>query len=431
MPDRATCPLPDSGGAPQAARTLATALAAALAAGACGGAGPSDGSRPACPYPAGGPTPVHREADPAGWLSDVPVWHTEARRVLGVADTTTASGPVLRDVVDAARPASGRVVVADAGAQRVRLLAGTGREIRSLGRGGPGPEPFYGLAAVGVGPGDTLRAFDAEIWRETVFAPSGDTVATSSPPSRGPTLATVDLAYGESAALYHESYEPFGEALERAVGDRDQAAARSKVVLERWARDDGRWRGLATVPSVRVFFDRGEIYDAPFAPRPLWSPAAGGGVWYADSGEYLLTRFSAAGDTLCRVRVDVDPPAVTEEDRRAYRDAEDVNPYSAVMRNQIRKLRRLMPIPDRRPALADLVAAEGGGVWVRPSPERWNASPDTVTWHAFARSGELVARVRLPGGLRPERVSRDGVLGVRHAGAGVDQVVVLEVLKGG
>lgn len=424
-----TTPGPHREPALSPAAGTASALAAVLALAACG-----DGDRAdtPCPHPAGGAHPVHEVADPGRWLSDVPVWHVREDVVLGAA-SPDGEGAVLEGVDDAETGRAGRIHVADGATGRVRVYAADGDTVGRLGGGATPPGSPGGHLEVGAGPGDTLRVFDAATLLETTFDSAGRRIDTAFVSRQGGFGPAPEVAYDRRGALYRLGWGGFVASLEAALGGRDEGIVRGEVALERLSRGDGTWTTLARVPSVEVRVTERGLADAPFAPRPLWD-AVDEGLWWADSREYLLTRLSADGDTLCRVRVDVDAPRLSEEDRRRYRAAEDVDPYSFNRRQQLRRAREEVPLPDRRPALRDLVGAPDGGVWVRPAPERWGTRPDSATWHAFDAGGRLVARVRLPADLRPLEVGPGHVLGVRSRSVGlehVEQVVRLEVVRDG
>lgn len=415
--------------AARATAALAAVLTAAPALAACGG-----GERAAtpCPYPADGPRPAYEVADPGRWLSDVPVWHVREDVVLGAA-SPDGDGVVLEGVDDAESGAGARIHVADGATGRVWVFAADGDTVGRLGDREVSPGTPGGFLEVGVGPGDTLRAFDPGTQLETTFDSAGRRLDTAFVSREGGFGPAPEVAYDRRGVLYRLGWGGFVASLEKALGGRNEGIVRGEVALERLSRADGTWTSLTRVPSVEVRVTERGLAEAPFAPRPLWD-AVDEGLWWADSREYLLTRLSADGDTLCRVRVDVDAPRVSEEDRRRFREAEDVDPYSLNRRQKLRRAREEVPLPDRRPALRDLVGTDDGGVWVRPAPERWGTRPDSATWHAFDGEGRLVARVRLPADLRPLEVGPGHVLGVRRRSSGlehVDQVVRLEVVREG
>lgn len=401
-------------------RGLALAAAAGLAL-SCGGEPPNSEPTARCVEPASGREAVGtRTVDDPG---SAPVRTVTEARSVGTAVDEPAEQLGLVSDVD--RDTAGTLYVADAHAKKVLVFSGTGSRLRSIGQKGEGPGEFDGLLSLVLTDAGRLRVFDAGLWRETVFDRSGtviDTHGLPQPPQFGQ-MPRVD--YDRGGTLYNTGYRRFASTLKEALG-RGSEVVRGSVTVDRWSVTDRAWETLVTVPSIEVYFTGGGLRDAPFAEQPLWSAVPSGGVWYADSGEYHLLRLSAAGDTLCRVRVAVSPPAVSDDARDAYLGGADLEDVEEGRLRRIRERRREMPIPDRRPVLADLVASRGGGVWVRPAPRRWGSEPDSVRWHVYSSTGTLEARVRLPGDFTPARVSRNVVVGVQRGAVGLNQVVVLE-----
>lgn len=405
-------------------RRAAVLLLAAVAACRNGNGGSQRVRR--CPAPGGG-SPAAIEVAPSTVRSAEP-WSVEEDLSLGRAfgDSALEFG----FITDITQGPWGRIYLADAQALRVSVHDSTGSLVRTLGREGEGPGEFSGPMRLSRRPDDSVRVFDLALWRETVFDTTGRHAGTTTLPQRPRFGQIPAVEYDGEGGIYNLGYGEFRESLLESLGGQVEGVGRGRLTLDRWQRNRGEWITLARVPSIRVYFSGGGLRDAPFAPRPLWD-AASGGVWYADSRHYRLTRLSAAGDTVCRVHVDAEPPRVSRGDRDAYLEGDDLADLPDDRRRRVLQRRREMPIPDHRPVLEELVAAPGGGMWVRPSPETWNAPPDTVAWHVFSGRGEPVARVRLPRGFHPMRVQPDAVLGVRETDTGVDQVVRYAVIRGG
>lgn len=117
----------DAARRPRIRRSLAVPIAAlvALAAGACGDVGPGNDTTSSCPYSPRGAHPLHREADPGGWLSDVPGWSVRDAGVLGARRPERGSAVVLENAADAEIGPDGRIHVADGElVARVRLPGG-------------------------------------------------------------------------------------------------------------------------------------------------------------------------------------------------------------------------------------------------------------------------------------------------------------------
>jgi len=75
-------------------------------------------------------------------------------------------------VVGVARLSDGRVAVADAGSQEVRLFASDGRFLSSMGGKGAGPGEFTDLEFMAMLPGDSIFAYNGAPTRVTIFGPA-------------------------------------------------------------------------------------------------------------------------------------------------------------------------------------------------------------------------------------------------------------------
>ena len=92
----------------------------------------------------------------------------------------------------------GRIVVANGGTSELRFFGPDGKWIKSVGRRGAGPGEFESLGWLDVGAGDTLRTYDWDLRRLSVFSPAGDFVrpcpctpaARYRPPARSGCSAT-------------------------------------------------------------------------------------------------------------------------------------------------------------------------------------------------------------------------------------------------
>lgn len=357
---------------------------------------------------------------------DVETWRVDEVLSLGTArgDTTQQFGLISDVEIDG----SGRLYVADVHARRILVFRRDGTRIRSLGREGEGPGEFAGVLEVAVTSGDSVRVFDLRLWRETVFDRGGEWVRTDALPQPPQFGQIPEIDFDGHGNLYNLGYGQFASSLRSALR-RGSEPVRGTVTIDVWSSSAESWRTLARVPGMEVLFSGGGLQDAPFAARPLWDPAPGAGVWYADSREYRLVRLSLSGDTLCRIDVEMEAPEVSAQDESAYLNAEDVDGVSDERMDVIRTRRRHMPLPDRRPVIRSVVASTNGGVWVRRSPQTWGAEPDTVAWDVWSGAGELVAQARLPGSLQPESVGPDVVLGVRRTEEDVGQLVVYEIAE--
>ena len=335
--------------------------------------------------------------------------------------------PFVGQVFDIDRASDGHLYVSDASAHSIVVFDTAGVRIREIGRQGQGPGEFSGLVRLGIGAGDTVRTIDYGQWRLSAFTALGELISTNPFPPPAELGQIPELTFDAEGRLYNLSYRGFAQSLMEAIEGRSGVRARGQVALTRWSVDDGDWTVLAQVPGIEVFFQNG-LSDAPFARRPLWSPDGRGGVWYADSGEYTLTRFAASGDVGCVVEVEYAPPVVSAEDRRDYYEARDVAGADEARLARIRDARRSMPLPAAQPALRRLVVTENGSIWVQPNESVVDPT-GLVTWHVFSPEGSPMATASLPSGFRLYRATDDALLGVRVGNLGQHIITVYDVAR--
>ena len=357
-------------------------------------------------------------------LLGLPAWHPQLMLEIG-RDVDVE--PFVGQVFDIDRASDGQLYVSDASAHSIVVFDRAGMRMRGIGRRGQGPGEFSGLVRLGVSAGDTVRTIDYGEWRLSTFTAFGELISTTPFPPPAKLGQVPELTFDADGHIYNLSYGGFAESLMEAIEGRSGVRARGQVALTRWNVDDGDWTVLAQVPGIEVFFQNG-LVDAPFARRPLWAPDGQGGLWYADSGEYTLTRFAASGVLSCVVEVEYAPPVVSAEDRRNYYEARDVAGADEARLARIRDARRPMPLPDAQPALRRLVVTENGSIWVQ-SNESVVDPTGLVTWHVFSPEGSPMATASLPSGFRLYRATDDALLGVRVGNLGQHIITVYDVAR--
>jgi hypothetical protein len=95
-------------------------------------------------------------------------------------------------------------------------------------------------------------------------------------------------------------------------------------------------------------------------------------------------------------------------------------------RDRIEATYRPANVPARLPAFENLVAADGGELWVQGSSIGRAAEGRYVVLSA---SGTLIARVSVPAGFRITEVGRDYVVGVHRDDDGVEIIRVYALTR--
>lgn len=346
-------------------------------------------------------------------LASTRIVHSDRARVIGTAvgDSIVQFGRI----TDVATGPGGRLYVADALAHEVLALDDQGRVEGRIGGQGDGPGEFRGWLFLDVDSSGALRVYDAVLGRVSLFDPIGNVLDTFEP-ERGPDHGQMpEYGFDSDGHVYELGYRPFLVSLVAAQGGRSGVTVRGENEIQRWDRDTRRWVQLITVASTEVYVSNSGLRDAPFGRRPLWSVRPSGGVWYTDSGAYVLHRIDAAGVEECKVVVEWPRRPVTNEVRERYRSATDVDVEDPERIVRIRSSRRDTPLPDDLPAIRRIEVSDDGRIWVLPeSGEYGSEEPDAVLWHVFADDGSPEFRVSLPSRLVPYDLSVAGVWGVER-----------------
>lgn len=321
--------------------------------------------------------------------------------------------------VNAVEPlASGQVVVANSGSRELRFFDARGRHLRTVGRGGEGPDEFGFLSTVWRGPGDTLVVMDPRRRRLVVFDSAGSFVRGSSYdhvlPDGGPTgsLCVGPGLMGRTETGGHLVRGWACVVFEGSTGVRDWPMA---LIFVR-----GSARDTVGVFSAGLVWERPdadeprEMYDfLPFMPRFAYGVAADGFVT-TRGAEYSLTRYGPQGRPAQILRVEDSPPPIDEGVRAAYRsggeEAEDPLPED-------------VPFPERLPAWDRLLVSAESEVWARHAPLPGDSLRQ---WSVFSADGETVRRLVLPDA-RVESVRDGRVYAVRTDALGIERVVAYEV----
>jgi hypothetical protein len=322
---------------------------------------------------------------------------------------------------DAATGPDGSVYVADFQGRSIHRFDATGRHAAAIGRQGRGPGEFDAISAIAVS-ADTVFAWDPIIWRISAFDPDGTLImAERVEPRRQSGWPTSVIRLGDGTWLYLDQ-EIIG--LDEVSVEVEDDIIRAEARLVRWSPSADQWTPVATFPGMQAGLSRSEsgepsLVTAPFPRGPLWAPDRDGGYWYADNGAYIVTRLTAAGDTLGRIVVGMQGPPVGDADRNAFVTAEGrldaASPES--------RLRARLPMPERKPVLRELLTSREGHLWVGVDA----GVADSVEWHAFGTDRRMRFRLRLPARSSIRYVSGDTLLVVTSDALDVQRVEVVVV----
>jgi len=127
-------------------------------------------------------------------------WQISTEPILDVGQMAGEEVYLFNRIRDVTRSGTGNVVVANGAPQEIRIFDSSGAFLRSIGRGGDGPDEFGRLAAVQARAADTVVALDVRRPRILAFGPIGNllwssTLATGTGSSMGSPASLVDGSF--------------------------------------------------------------------------------------------------------------------------------------------------------------------------------------------------------------------------------------------
>lgn len=330
-------------------------------------------------------------------------WSVEERPALEIG--TGEGEDALYRVTSAARLPDGRIAVANAGTQQVKLFGADGRHLASLGRRGGGPGEFQVPMWVGSY-ADSILVWDAALERLTVFDASGKLARTTPIPTLGGSFPSVVGTFADGTLLL--------------ASGTDQDAA---------AQQEGAWRGstrlvritpagqvidtLATVPSQeRYSYRSGDgmgqvVEDLPFGRRTVMAVTSAG-VVLGTGEEYRLRLIDTAGTERDLVRAQWTPRPVSSKDIDEYWSRMvTVGPRSNPEEAEAQRTR--IPYPKTLPPYEGVLVDAEGAVWIKDAqpPEGWD---DPDTWRIYSADGAPLGTIELPARVRPRAIGTDWLL---------------------
>jgi len=303
--------------------------------------------------------------------------------------------------MSAIRAANGHIFVADGGGADVREFGGDGAWLRTLGRRGGGPGEFNLPAAIWALPGDSRLVADWIARRMSVFDQAGEFVR--------------DFALSTNARAFIIGRFADGMLLSRQSDPGPDGMSdgphRWSMLLRSHSLDGGIIDTIGRFPAEQVYMksDAGDfpVLVPPFAMRT--TVAVTGNSVAIGTGDAPEIRFHGADGRLVRIlRTGRPPLPVTQERLRAFMVAwaDTLEPDSR--ESKVATMREL-PVPERLPAYGEIMAGTPDGLWVADADDPL-AEPGW--WTVYDRTGQAMARVRLPAGFHLLHVYPDAVLGV-------------------
>jgi hypothetical protein len=337
----------------------------------------------------------------------------------------------------ALRLPGGHIVIADQGDASLRFFDTNGTPIRTVGRAGAGPGEFRFLWWVRPMAGDSLLAYDATLFRISVFDSAGGFHRSTELPGRAGYYwrQAVDVFPNGDAVLY---------AVPNGASAREEGRHVRTHPLFRWRRGrmDLDSLGVADIRVAyaarmgRTFLEIPEPFGraVDFAP---WRDRLVGG--WTDAWELKVV--GDGGSVEAIYRIPHDPIPVTGPDREAALEFLGTRSLRDQVRQTVARVAADLPmastmpafgrwawerVPSQDPVRPSLVVDALDHLWVlqyRP--------PGTPRgWEVLRPDGRWLGAVRLPDGLEPFEIGRDYVLGWRQDDLGLISVELYALERG-
>lgn len=360
----------------------------------------------------GVPLPAGTARDSAGIrIIDLPPSSHTASAVELTLDVTWAPGAGLEigSLGDVAVASGGRILLLDELGVNVTVLSPDGEPVAVIGRAGQGPGEFdpQGLSRL-VLSDSSVFVPDLFLQRLTEFTLEGEVLGMLTFPS-SPVYA-MDWRRHPGGGLAFRAFEPSGDRIIRLTGE---------------AAD--------TLFSLPFSNDVGNLL---LAPALLWDLTPEGELALARSDEAVVELRKRGSDSpVWRARwadlpEEMGPGAVAHLEsvltESILRDAPSIS-AEGLAQNLAS-----VSYPDRAPALAGILAAPSGDIWVRRVQPVGSMGREALRvgsaegyggrdWDVLDRGGFLRARVRLPEGFTPRRFMEGWIYGILANDLGVER----------
>lgn len=337
-------------------------------------------------------------------------WRVEETPLVEIGPDESGTAGALYQVTGAFRLNDGRIVVANHGAQELRIYSPEGELLRQVGREGAGPGEFTSVFWVGSLPGDSIAAWDALSGRLSVFTPGGDFVRSVTPAG---SLGLLPQAVG---VLSDGRVVVATGAGSGGVLPSEGHAVRDTVTYVVLSPDGAVVDTLGRFPGtemVAIGNPRGGylIRPLPFG-RGTRAAVDGGRVYVGTADSYEVAAYEPEKGLQSIIRADRKPAPVTKTDIRDYARTLVTlgGEGQAGVNHQLTELLERVPYPKTMPAYTDLKTDRSGNLWVQePSKPGDTQGP---LWTVISPDGRVHGTVRMPPDFRVHQIGADWVLGL-------------------
>jgi len=323
---------------------------------------------------------------------------------------------LLHQASDAVVLPDGRIVVANAGTNELRVFNGAGVHLATWGREGEGPGEFMDLTGVDTWPGDSLVVWESRSRAISVFD------------SRGMFGRSFVLESGRDRPLEPRSVLGDGSILGRAGEVTGEGYRRSRETYQLRPADAVSAVEFGTHPGQESYLAMRNgmplLGNLPFG-RSLWESEWGELVIITPDDEYEIRAYERATGSLARIvrREYENRPPTRDEVDEALDAALERAGLTGQRLEMARQGYRDMPLVEQFPAFRMLLTDPLDHLWVREATLPGIDRPAPL-WTVFDAEGRALGFIETPDGLTVFEIGADYLLGRVTDDVGVESVQV-------
>ncbi len=329
---------------------------------------------------------------------EVESWSVASEPRIFIGAQETVPGHMLEAVVKAF-VTDGSLMIADGKASEIRRFGPSGELEWTAGRRGKGPGEFTPwLSHLFRWPGDTIAASDLS--RVHLFELDGEFIRTwRIPRAEAPMVFSGGV---DGTRVFRAQW--------RAALPAQDGFTSDSIYLHLYDQADVRFATLGPWVGNHMHYVVGtDTYSAswvPFMPDVQYSIGPDL-IWIGHGASRQIRGINGAGETVSQFTLGWPPQPVT---------AQDLDQLEGEFSFQL---------PETKPLIGDIVADLAGRVWVQRY--HFPGSPEPQDWSVFSSTGEHIADVALPAGLRVLSIGHDWITGRSTDPLGLHRVGVYDV----
>lgn len=343
-------------------------------------------------------------------------WSISAQPLVQIGAYEGDETEQLFQVQGIARLSNGRIVVANAGTDELRVYSARGEYIRSVGREGSGPGEFTDPGRLWVLAEDTLVVTD---WTKTVsvFDSAGVFVGSN---GFGPWPVHDRFSDGSFLQLvippgpdaFLPGYSRPDVALIRARADGSAADTLARVT------GDDTFRSVSDAGGVSSWY-------APFG-RTRTAAVYGDSIYTGDGAMFEVRNLDEQGTVVRIIRRSAERTAVTPAAIESFEAQMLREVQTDARRRRLQRLFREWTYPPFQPAYDQLVVDHEGNLWTR----HYAIGSSRSNWSVFGPTGRWLGVIEMPADFTLKEIGSDYVLGVSVDDFGVEYVQLYALEKG-